>query len=163
KLSGGVKLALAQYRELAAFAQFASDLDETTRKQLERGQRVTELMKQKQYAPLSIANMSLSVYAAEKGYLDDLALTAILPFRKAQDLMKASRPYARLMRTVIGHIARANTEYKHPFLAERASIKRVGYVVISTDRGLCGGLNSNLFRKILAEIRAHQKNDVEID
>ena len=72
KLSGGVKLALAQYRELAAFAQFASDLDAATRAQLERGQRVTELMKQKQYAPLSIAELALSVYAAEKGYLDDL-------------------------------------------------------------------------------------------
>jgi F-type H+/Na+-transporting ATPase subunit alpha len=80
KLSGGVKLALAQYRELAAFAQFASDLDAATRAQLERGQRVTELMKQKQYAPLSIAEMALSIYAAEKGYLDDLPLAKILPF-----------------------------------------------------------------------------------
>ena len=82
KLSGGVKLALAQYRELAAFAQFASDLDAATRAQLERGQRVTELMKQAQYAPLNIALMSLSIYAAEKGYLDDIDLTAILAFEK---------------------------------------------------------------------------------
>ena len=80
KLSGGVKLALAQYRELAAFAQFASDLDATTRAQLDRGTRVTELMKQKQYSPLSIAEMALSLYAAEKGYLDDLPLNKILPF-----------------------------------------------------------------------------------
>ncbi|MCK9384878.1 MAG: F0F1 ATP synthase subunit alpha [Nevskia sp.] len=70
KLSGGIKLALAQYRELAAFAQFASDLDEATRKQLERGQRVTELMKQKQYAPMSVGQMAASLYSAEKGYLD---------------------------------------------------------------------------------------------
>lgn len=83
KLSGGVKLALAQYRELAAFAQFASDLDAATRAQLERGQRVTELMKQKQYAPLSIAELGLSIYAAEKGYLDDLPLAKILPFEAA--------------------------------------------------------------------------------
>ena len=82
KLSGGVKLALAQFRELAAFAQFASDLDAATRAQLERGQRVTELMKQNQYAPLSIAELALSVYAAEKGYLDDLAVNKILPFEK---------------------------------------------------------------------------------
>jgi len=82
KLSGGVKLALAQYRELAAFAQFASDLDATTRSQLERGQRVTELMKQKQYAPLSIADMALSLYAVEKGFLDDLPLASILPFER---------------------------------------------------------------------------------
>ena len=82
KLSGGVKLALAQFRELAAFAQFASDLDAATRAQLERGQRVTELMKQNQYAPLSIAELALSVYAAEKGYLDDLPVSKILPFEK---------------------------------------------------------------------------------
>src|SRR5690554_3808098 len=80
KLSGGIRTALAQYRELAAFAQFASDLDEATRKQLEHGQRVTELMKQKQYAPYSIADQAVSVYAAEKGYLDDLPVAKILPF-----------------------------------------------------------------------------------
>ena len=70
KLGGGVRLALAQFRELAAFSQFASDLDEATRKQLERGQRVTELMKQKQYAPMSVAEMALSLYAANNGYFD---------------------------------------------------------------------------------------------
>ena len=80
KLSGGIRISLAQYRELAAFAQFASDLDEATRKQLERGQRVTELMKQKQYAPMSIAQMALSIYAANEGYLDDVALPQILAF-----------------------------------------------------------------------------------
>jgi F-type H+-transporting ATPase subunit alpha len=73
KLGGGVRLALAQYRELAAFSQFASDLDEATRKQLERGQRVTELMKQKQYAPMSVAEMALSLYAANNGYFDKVA------------------------------------------------------------------------------------------
>src|SRR5580692_5874261 len=72
KLSGGIRTDLAQYRELAAFAQFASDLDEATRKQLERGRRVTELMKQKQYAPLSVGLLAVSLYAAEKGFLDDL-------------------------------------------------------------------------------------------
>src|SRR5213595_3851742 len=70
KLGGGVRLALAQYRELAAFAQFASDLDEATRKQLDRGRRVTELMKQKQYAPMTVAQMALSLYAANNGYFD---------------------------------------------------------------------------------------------
>jgi F-type H+-transporting ATPase subunit alpha len=80
KLGGGVRLALAQYRELAAFAQFASDLDETTRKQLERGQRVVELMKQKQFSPLTIAEMAVSLYAAEKGYLDDIPLKQIVDF-----------------------------------------------------------------------------------
>src|SRR4051794_41136747 len=80
KLSGGIRIALAQYRELAAFAQFASDLDEATRKQLERGQRVTELMKQKQYQPMSVAEQSLSIYAIDKGYMDDIAISKIGAF-----------------------------------------------------------------------------------
>lgn len=83
KLGGGVRLALAQYRELAAFAQFASDLDETTRAQLERGQRVTELMKQAQYAPLSVAEMAVTLFAVEKGYLDTLDMSEIGPFEIA--------------------------------------------------------------------------------
>ena len=78
KLGGGIRLALAQYRELAAFAQFASDLDETTRKQLERGQRVTELMKQKQYSPLSVAEMGFSLLAANSGYLDDVPVKKVV-------------------------------------------------------------------------------------
>ncbi len=80
KLSGGIRISLAQYRELAAFAQFASDLDDTTRKQLERGQRVTELMKQKQYAPMSIAQMALSIYAVNEGVMDDVPLAKISTF-----------------------------------------------------------------------------------
>jgi F-type H+-transporting ATPase subunit alpha len=83
KLGGGVRLALAQYRELAAFSQFASDLDETTRKQLERGQRVTELMKQKQYSPLSIGDMAVSLFAADQGYLDDVELNKVVDFEHA--------------------------------------------------------------------------------
>lgn len=83
KLGGGTRLALAKYRELAAFAQFASDLDDATRKQLERGQRVTELMKQPQYAPLSIAEMAVSLYAANEGYLDDVELNKISAFEAA--------------------------------------------------------------------------------
>ena len=83
KLGGGIRLALAQYRELQAFAQFASDLDAATRNQLEHGQRVTELMKQKQYAPMSVADMGVVIYAAEKGYLKDVALNKILDFEAA--------------------------------------------------------------------------------
>jgi F-type H+-transporting ATPase subunit gamma len=92
-----------------------------------------------------------------------LEMVSASKIRKAQDLMKASRPYARLMRQVIGHIARANVEYKHPFLIERDDVKRVGYIVVSTDRGLCGGLNSNLFRRLLGEIRVWQDKGVEVD
>ena len=83
KLGGGVRLALAQYRELAAFAQFASDLDEATRRQLERGQRVTELMKQKQYAPLSVGLMAVSLYAVNEGFLDDVPVEKIVDFEAA--------------------------------------------------------------------------------
>jgi len=83
KLGGGIRLALAQFRELAAFAQFASDLDEATRKQLERGQRVTELMKQKQYSPMSVAEMAASLFAVDRGYLDDVALNQIAAFESA--------------------------------------------------------------------------------
>ena len=83
KLGGGVRLALAQYRELAAFAQFASDLDEATRKQLERGQRVTELMKQRQFAPMSVAEMAVSLFAAENGYLDEIPVEKIQAYEQA--------------------------------------------------------------------------------
>ena len=83
KLGGGIRLALAQYRELAAFSQFASDLDEATRKQLERGQRVTESMKQPQYSPLSVAEMAVVLFAADKGYLDDVKLSLVVDFEKA--------------------------------------------------------------------------------
>ncbi len=100
KLSGGVKLGLAQYRELAAFAQFASDLDEATRKQLERGQRVTELMKQKQYSPLSIAQMAVSLYAVDRDYMDDVPLDKILVFEHAlHQFMEAN--HGALMKKIV--------------------------------------------------------------
>ena len=83
KLGGGIRLALAQYRELAAFSQFASDLDEATRRQLERGQRVTEVMKQKQYTPLSVAQMALSIYAVNSGYMDKVELKKVVAFEAA--------------------------------------------------------------------------------
>ncbi|SNR80963.1 ATP synthase F1 subcomplex alpha subunit [Methylobacillus rhizosphaerae] len=83
KLGGGIRLALAQYRELAAFAQFASDLDEVTRKQLDRGRLVTELMKQAQYAPLSTSDMAVTLLAANKGYFDDVPVARALAFESA--------------------------------------------------------------------------------
>jgi F-type H+-transporting ATPase subunit gamma len=92
-----------------------------------------------------------------------LEMVSASKIRKAQELMRASRPYARAMRQVVGHIAKANTEFKHPFLSARANVKRVGYIIVSTDRGLCGGLNSNLFRKLLAEIREWNAKNVEVD
>jgi len=91
KLGGGVRLALAQYRELAAFAQFASDLDEATRKQLERGKMFTELMKQAQYAPLTVSNMAVTLFAANKGYLDDVPTEKVLSFENALHGFLASK------------------------------------------------------------------------
>ncbi|MFK0570232.1 F0F1 ATP synthase subunit alpha [Endozoicomonas sp.] len=99
KLGGGIRLALAQYRELQAFAQFASDLDEATRKQLEHGQRVTELMKQKQYSPMSVAEMGLVIYAAEKGFLVDIALNKVGAFEAAL-ISYASSEHSALMATI---------------------------------------------------------------
>ena len=83
KLGGGVRLALAQYRELASFAQFASDLDEATKAQLEHGKRVTELLKQKQYSPLSVAQQAVTLFAADKGYLKDVAIEKLASFENA--------------------------------------------------------------------------------
>ncbi len=96
KLSGGIRTALAQYRELAAFAQFSSDLDDATRKQLDHGQKVTELMKQKQYSPMSVAQQSLVLFAAEKGYLADVELSKIVDFEAAL-LSYANTQHAELM------------------------------------------------------------------
>jgi F-type H+-transporting ATPase subunit alpha len=99
KLGGGIRLDLAQYRELAAFAQFASDLDEKTRKQIERGQRVTELMKQKQYSPLTIAEMAVSLYAANEGYLDNVNVKKVVDFEQAlHSYMRAN--YADLLNKI---------------------------------------------------------------
>src|SRR5699024_9750067 len=92
-----------------------------------------------------------------------LEMVSASKIRKAQDLMQASRPYAHMMRQVIAHIAHATPEYKHPFLIEKETVKSVGFIVISTDRGLCGGLNSNLFRKTLADIKAWQDKGVAVD
>ncbi|MFM0325362.1 F0F1 ATP synthase subunit alpha [Caballeronia glebae] len=91
KLSGGIRTDLAQYRELAAFAQFASDLDEATRKQLERGRRVTELLKQPQYQPLQVWELAVALFAANNGYLDDLEVSQVLAFEKGlREFLKAS-------------------------------------------------------------------------
>ncbi|GAB3341146.1 F0F1 ATP synthase subunit gamma [Marilutibacter aestuarii] len=92
-----------------------------------------------------------------------LEMVSASKIRKAQDRMRASRPYARVMKQVIGHLAQANTDYQHPFLEERAEVKRVGYLVVSSDRGLAGGLNNNMFRKLLAEFRGWQDKGVEVD
>ena len=99
KLGGGVRLALAQYREFAAFAQFASDLDEATRKQLDQGVMFTELMKQSQYSPLSVPQMAVSLYAANNGYLDDVPTNKVLAFEKDLHGFMASK-YKKIMDSI---------------------------------------------------------------
>ncbi len=121
KLGGGVRLDLAQYRELAAFAQFASDLDDTTRKQIERGQRVTELMKQKQYSPMSIAEMAFSLFAANEGFLDDVEVNKVVDFEAAMlsyiksnaaDLVKSINDTADYSKEIAGQMREALENFK---------------------------------------------------
>lgn len=100
KLSGGIRTALAQYRELAAFSQFSSDLDEATRKQLNHGEKVTELMKQKQYAPLDVAQQAILLFAAERGYLEDVELNKIASFEESL-LAYSKSEYGEFMGKVI--------------------------------------------------------------
>ena len=83
--------------------------------------------------------------------------------RKAQERMHRARPYADKMRQVIAHVSAANTEYKHPFLVARDEVKRVGYIIVSSDRGLCGGLNNNLFRTVVSELDRWRSQEVESD
>ena len=92
-----------------------------------------------------------------------MEMVAASKMRKAQDRMRASRPYAEKMRTVLSHLAQAHCEYKHPYLQVREEIKRVGYIVVSTDRGLCGGLNTNMFKAAVNEMADWQAKNVEID
>ncbi|MFJ2995036.1 F0F1 ATP synthase subunit alpha [Pandoraea sp. NPDC087047] len=118
KLSGGIRTDLAQYRELAAFAQFASDLDEATRKQLERGRRVTELLKQPQYAPLQVWELAVSLFAANNGYLDDLEIAQVLPFEKGlREVLKTSHG------ALIGRIEETKDLSKDDEAALHAAIK----------------------------------------
>ena len=92
-----------------------------------------------------------------------LEMVSASKIRKAQDRMKVSRPYARVMKQVIGHLAQANSDYQHPYMVARDEVKRVAYVIVSSDRGLAGGLNNNLFRKLLGEFARWQEQGVEVD
>ena len=102
----------------------------------------------------SVKNMQKITSAMEK--------VAASKIRKAQRQMEASRPYAERIRRVIGHLSHANPDYKHPFLTER-DVKRVGYIVMSSDRGLCGGLNANAFRTMIGEIVGWQEKEIDVD
>ena len=92
-----------------------------------------------------------------------MEMVAASKMRRAQDRMNASRPYAQKMRSVVGHVANGNLEYKHPYTIERPTVKRVGYIIISTDRGLCGGLNVNLFKTAFQDMAKWKAQGVEVE
>jgi len=92
-----------------------------------------------------------------------MEMVAASKMRKAQERMRASRPYAEKIRNVLAHLAQANPEYKHPYLLERAEVKRVGYIIVSTDRGLCGGLNTNMFKAAVKEMIEWDSQGIEVD
>ena len=115
KLSGGIRTALAQYRELAAFAQFSSDLDETTRRQLDHGEKVTELMKQKQYSPMSVAEQAVVIFSAEKGFLTNIALHDIAKFE--DDLLSYARSNAAELLQTINTTGDYNNEIESQLFA----------------------------------------------
>ncbi|NIN34448.1 MAG: F0F1 ATP synthase subunit gamma, partial [Gammaproteobacteria bacterium] len=92
-----------------------------------------------------------------------MEMVAASKMRKAQNRMHAARPYANKIRNVIAHLAHANSEYHHPFMIERSEVKRIGLIIVSTDRGLCGGLNSNLFRELLKRLQAWKEEEKELD
>ena len=92
-----------------------------------------------------------------------MEMVAASKMKKAQGRMSAARPYAKMIKNVVGHLASAHPEYKHPFLVKRDTIKRVGLIVVSSDRGLCGGLNTNLFKKALKQIHDWNKKSIEVD
>lgn len=91
-----------------------------------------------------------------------MEMVAASKMRRSQDAMEASRPYAETMRKVIGHVANANLEYRHPYLEEREA-KRVGYIIVSTDRGLCGGLNINVFKKAVTDMQAWKAKGADVE
>ena len=92
-----------------------------------------------------------------------MEMVAASKMKKAQGRMSSARPYAEMIKNVVGHLASAHHEYKHPFLVKRDSVKRVGLIIISSDRGLCGGLNTNLFKQALKQINEWNKNSIEVD
>jgi len=91
-----------------------------------------------------------------------LEMVSASKIRKSQDLMKASRPYIRMMRRISGHLSKANPEIRHPFTREYETVEKVGYIIVSTDRGLCGGLNNNLFRMVLKDMMEWQGKGVAV-
>src|SRR5574341_1403650 len=92
-----------------------------------------------------------------------MEMVAAAKMRKAQERTRTTRPYAARMMDIVTHLARANTEYKHPFLVKRDTVKRVGAIVVTTDKGLCGALNTNVLRLLLGKVKEWQGQGIEVD
>ncbi len=91
-----------------------------------------------------------------------LEMVSASKIRKSQDLMNETRPYANMIRRVMGHLSKARPEYRHPFTVHREEVKKVGYIIVSSDRGLCGGLNTNLFKLVLKDVQKWQGKGAEV-
>src|SRR5207248_2823903 len=172
QVAGKLRLDLAQYRELAAFAQFASDLDTATRNQLERGARLTELLKQDKYQPVPLGEQVAALYAGTQGHLDKVAVNRVIEwtggfirFLKSdrqglleaidkQAAVQATRPYADKMIEVLQTVSERATEYKHPFLVRREGGRAV-MILVTTDKGLCGAINVNNIRAATRYMNQH--------
>src|SRR5207245_1914156 len=159
QVSGKLRLDLAQYRELAAFAQFASDLDTATRNQLERGARLTELLKQDKYQPVPLGEQVAALYAGTQGHLDKVAVNRVIEwtggfirFLKSdrQGLLEAIDKMIEVLQTV----SERATDYKHPFLVRREGGRAV-MILVTTDKGLCGAINVNNIRAATRYMNQH--------
>src|SRR5439155_1364135 len=153
--------------ELEAFAAFASDLDRASRAQLERGVRLVELLKQPNYTPYPIETEVIAVWLGTSGSIDDIPVSDVRRFEqeflenlrhsrkelvassriaKAQERVAAARPYANAITDVLNALARNAGGVEHPLLTPRPRVNRVGVVIITSDRGLCGAYNANVLR-----------------
>src|SRR5205085_1582342 len=183
QVAGSLRLDLAQYRELAAFAQFGSDLDKTTQAQLARGQRLTEILKQPQYQPMDVEKQVLIIWSATNGFTDDVPIEDIrrriksvkntqqitkamkmvsaAKLKRAQDRVINARPFANKMTEVLAEIARHTPEdFHHPLLDQRGD-ERYLVVLITADKGLCGAFNTNLLKAAQIFLKENSGKQIE--
>src|SRR3989441_1279551 len=156
KVAAPLRLELAQYREMAAFAQFGSDLDAATKRQLDRGERLVEVMKQGQFVPQPVEKQIVLIYAATNGHLDALPVSAIQRYERA-------RPYAAKLAELVAAVA-GDVDPEAPIdpLLGRREERRIDLLVLSSDRGLCGGYNANLLRRAEAFVRERPGVDAAV-
>src|SRR5207248_2961063 len=164
QVAGRLRLDLAQYRELEAFAQFGSELDQATQKQLARGVRVVEVLKQPQYQPMPVEQQVMVIFAVTNGYLDDVPVPEIRAWQQGFKDFIAARPYAAALADVIGDLYAPELAERFPLLRQPAGkSRRVALVVITANRGLCGAFNANLIREARRRIEQLEADGVGVD